>query len=139
MSDNLARPGSNAHLMEGKAAVERKRAKLRLDIVNGQLHWLDYLRQAAHDQQLRSQSLVQIISCDPDIGYDKARSIVREMFKTLYPQDRHIPKRITVGWVVSDWASGRRYEALLDAVNDSRKVAFHDGFPFTYGKAQNKQ
>ena len=136
-SDNLAQPGSNAHLMAGKAASERKKTKLRVQIMDGDIHWTDYLREAVEDPQLRNQSLVQIISCDPDIGYDRARSMVQDTFKTLYPQVRQVPKRITVGWLVSSWASGRRFEALLDAVTDSRKVSFHDGFPFTYGKAQN--
>ncbi|GAA2031263.1 hypothetical protein GCM10009720_09420 [Yaniella flava] len=133
----LAQPGSNAHLMAGKAEAERKRTALRMDIMEGITPWTDYLRAAAEDPQLRNQSLVQIISCDPHIGYDKARSIVNDAFKTLYPNIRQTPKRITVGWVVSQWASGRRFEALLDAVHDTRKVAFHDGFPFTYGKAYN--
>lgn len=135
----LAEPGSNAHLMGGKAQAERKRATLRLAITQGQMPWTDYLRAATGDPQLRNQSLVQIISDDPDIGYQRARAIVANMFKTMYPHIRQVPKRITVGWVISQWASGRRFEALLDAVHDSRKVAFHEGFPFTYGKACNPQ
>jgi hypothetical protein len=125
--------------MDGKAQAERKRATLRLAITQGEMPWTDYLRAAVDDPQLRNQSLVQIISDDPDIGYQRARTIVTNMFKTMYPHIRQVPKRITVGWVVSQWASGRRFEALLDAVHDSRKVAFHEGFPFTYGKAHNPQ
>lgn len=133
----LAQPGSNAHLMAGKAEAERKRTALRVDIMESRIPWTDYLRAAVDDPQLRNQSLVQIISCDPHIGYDRARAIVHDMFKILYPHIRQVPKRITVGWVISQWASGRRFEALLDAVHDARKVAFHDGFPFTFGKAYN--
>lgn len=124
-------------LAESRRANDALRASMCHQILTGELSVLDYIYAAVADERLRKQSLIQLISSQPGTGYKAARSTVRTIHQTIHPGQPVNYRKMTVGWLVSDWSKGRRFLAFLDAWADPTRAQGHAGLPWSFGEVDH--
>lgn len=123
-------------LADARKTNDALRASMCHRVLIGEITVLDYIYAAVADERLRRQSLTQLISSQAETGYKAAQKIVRATHRTIFP-DRPVRFReMTVGWLVSDWSKGRRFEAFLDAYSDPRRAAGQGDLPWNFGEVR---
>ena len=127
---NLVSSPANAHAAAARA--RRYRAEWLVAVAQDLVTPLEMVAHAAtaEGRALRKVRLVELLGTQPDAGSTTVRKTIGGVLHQLSVHGHRQPpvNRLTIGWVLDPRSNGRRFDALVHALEP--RTAPWPGFPF---------